>query len=122
MIRSGRSAAIFSNGNPSAALRTVGFASPSSSRAHGQTACGCSPYHSVVAIGLNPSARIVSCSVSPTLTMRRGASGTVVEPNLWSTVTAVGGRPAGRIRLVGAAAGHEQCEGESESEERAHVR
>ena len=84
-IRSGRSVAIFSNANPSAALSTVGFASPSASRAHGQTACGCSPYHSVVATGVKPSARSVSCSVSPTLTIRRGSAGTVVVPNLWST-------------------------------------
>ncbi len=34
------------------AFSTVGFASPSASWAHGHTAEGWSPYHSVVAIGL----------------------------------------------------------------------
>ena len=51
-MRSGRSPAIRSNWKPSLASSTVGLASPSSSWAHGQTAYGCSPYHSVVAIGL----------------------------------------------------------------------
>ena len=52
MMRSGRSEAIFSNWKPSAALSTVGFASPSASCAQGHTAYGWSPYHSVVAIGV----------------------------------------------------------------------
>ena len=52
MIRSGRSAASFSTSNPSELSSTVGLLSPSASRAHGQTAEGWSPYHSVVAIGL----------------------------------------------------------------------
>ena len=52
MMRSGASDAIFSNAKPSVAFRTVGFASPRAFRAHGQTASGWSPYHSVTAIGL----------------------------------------------------------------------
>ena len=51
MMRSGASSAIFSNSKPSVTLSTVGLASPSASCAHGHTAYGCSPYHSVVAIG-----------------------------------------------------------------------
>jgi hypothetical protein len=87
MMRSGRSAAIFTSWKPSAALSTSGLASPSASRAHGHTAYGCSPYHSVVAIGFRPRARIVSFSVTPTLTIRLGSAGTVVDPNSCSTVT-----------------------------------
>ena len=110
MIRSGLSVAIFSKSNPSAALSTVGFASPSASRAHGHTAYGCSPYHSVVAIGVWPRASTVSCSVRPTTAIRSGSRSTVVVPNLCSTVAGNGAPVCGRRRglglgVVGAAAG-----------------
>ena len=75
MMRSGRSDAIFSNSKPSAVLSTVGFAPPSSSCAQGQTADGCSPYHSVVAIGFLPSARTMSCSLRPMTAIRCGSDG-----------------------------------------------
>ena len=86
MIRSGASAAICSSGSLSGALITCGFASPSAGVAHGQTAYGWSPYHSVVAIGATPSASRMSCSVKPTTTTRVGSAGTTVSPYLWVTV------------------------------------
>ncbi len=87
MIRSGVRAAICSSGSLSGALITSGFASPSAGVAHGQTAYGCSPYHSVVATGATPRASRMSCSVKPTTTTRFGSAGTTVSPYLCVTVT-----------------------------------
>ena len=87
MMRSGSSAAIRSSSNPSLVLSTSGWASPSSSSAHGQVANGFSPYHSVTAMGTTPSWSRVSCSVRPTTTTRSGSSATTLSPNLCGTVT-----------------------------------
>ena len=98
MIRSGVRAAICSSGSLSGALITSGFASPRAGVAHGQTAYGWSPYHSVVAIGATPSASRMSCSVKPTTTTRFGSAGTTVSPYLWVTVTGKTGAPGPRRR------------------------
>ena len=54
--------------------------------AHGKMSPGASPNHLVTATGTTPSSSRASCSVSPTLTTRFGASaGTVVSPYLCAT-------------------------------------
>ena len=73
---------------PSARLSTVGWAPPSADCAHGHTAFGSAPNHSVTAIGTTPSASRSSCSVNPALTTRLGGAGIVVSPKACLMVTA----------------------------------
>ncbi len=87
-MRSGVSEAIWSTSMPSVRLSTTGCAPPSAGWAHGHTAKGCSPHHSVVAIGTSPSASRLSCSVNPALTTRVGRAGMVVSPKACVMVTA----------------------------------
>src|SRR6202049_1809165 len=73
---------------PSLRLSTTGCAEPSFGCAHGHTAKGSPPHHSVTAIGTTPRASRSSCSVNPALTTRLGGAGTLVSPNTCLTVTA----------------------------------
>lgn len=87
-MRSGFSAATFSNWMPSTSVSTSGgVALPSLSFAHGQTAPGYSPNHSVVATGTTPSASSASCSTRPTTTTRFGSAVISVVPYLCSIDT-----------------------------------
>src|ERR1700694_3188684 len=72
---------------PSLRLSSTGCAEPSFGCAHGHTANGSPPHHSVTAIGTTPTASRSSCSVKPALTTRLGGAGIVVSPNTCLTVT-----------------------------------
>ena len=93
-IRSGCSAAIFSNWIPSVSVSTVGAgALPSAASAQGPMMPPApSSNHLVEPTGTTPTARQSSCSLSPTVTTRRGSAVIVVSPNLCAMVT--GNAPA----------------------------
>ena len=85
-IRSGLSAAIFSNSVSDASTSGTGE-SPRRGWAHSKIRPGAVPNHSVTANGTTPSASSASCSTSPTVTTRVGSAGMVALPNWCSMVT-----------------------------------